>query len=944
MNNTIPLLLLIDGHSLAFRSYYAFAMSRNGGLRTSKGIPTSVCFGFLNSLLDILNYYKPKGIAIGFDRKEPTFRHEADVNYKANRQETPTDFILDIENLHKILSTLKIPQISVPGYEADDVIGTLAELGNQANYQVKIISGDRDLFQLVRPEKNISILYLDHNALKNSTVSKYPEFGCQEIEEKMGIRPDQIIDYKSLCGDKSDNIPGVKGIGDKTAITLLKEYQTLENIYQNIKQIKETTAKKLEVGKQEAFHSKMLATIHLNVPHSLPLEETHLSSFELETVSSILEELELKKILQKVLILHKQLFQPLQLTFEIPSPQDTQITDITDIKVQIVDTRFRLEQLVEILKLEIDSNRPVAWDTETTGLNTRQASLVGIGCCWGDENIAYIPTYHPGQSHLDLDEVLNLLRPILEGKEYPKVLQNAKYDRLVFKQNSVELKGVVFDTLLASYLLNPEEKHKLSDLCTYYQIGVRSLDYKELNLRKQQTIADLPIFRASQYCGLDAYATYLLFGKIKGDIEKYPELKKLLIEVEQPLEIVLAQMERDGVSLDIDYLEQFSLELAKDLQATEKSIYHLAGEEFNINSPKQVGDILFEKLLLDSRKSRKTKTGYSTDQAILEKLQGSHPIIDHLLHYRTYAKLKSTYVDALPKLIEPSTQRLHTDFNQAVTSTGRLSSSNPNLQNIPIRTEFSRRIRKAFIPTKDWIFLSADYSQIELRILTHLTQEPILLQAYQNGEDVHRVTAKILFEKEEITPEERNLGKTINFGVIYGMGAQRFAKESHLSARQGKEFIERYRAMYSHIFEYLEQTKKQAIVQGYVTTILGRRRYFNFSDSGLGKYRGTNKNTFSLQDFKINQEESQMLRSAANAPIQGSSADIIKVAMVKLHDLLKNYHAKILIQVHDELVFEMPPYELEILQPKIKMIMENAVSLTVPLLVEMKTGKNWMMY
>jgi DNA polymerase-1 len=306
--------------------------------------------------------------------------------------------------------------------------------------------------------------------------------------------------------------------------------------------------------------------------------------------------------------------------------------------------------------------------------------------------------------------------------------------------------------------------------------------------------------------------------------------------------------------------------------------------------------------------------------------------------------LKSTYVDALPKLIEPSTQRLHTDFNQSVTSTGRLSSSNPNLQNIPIRTEFSRRIRKAFIPTKDWIFLSADYSQIELRILTHLTQEPILLQAYQNGEDVHRVTAKILFEKEEITPEERNLGKTINFGVIYGMGAQRFAKESHLSARQGKEFIERYRAMYSHIFEYLEQTKKQAIVQGYVTTILGRRRYFNFSDSGLGKYRGTNKNTFSLQDFKINQEESQMLRSAANAPIQGSSADIIKVAMVKLHDLLKNYHAKILIQVHDELVFEMPPYELEILQPKIKMIMENAVSLTVPLLVEMKTGKNWMMY
>jgi len=941
MNNTVPLLLLIDGHSLAFRAYYAFALSRKGALRTSSGIPTSVCFGFLNSLLQVLNYYRPEAVAIAFDRQELTFRHIADSNYKANREETPSDFILDIQNLHEILTALKIPQISVAGYEADDVIGTLAQLGNQTRYQVKIISGDRDLFQLVSPEKNISVLYLEHNALKNPSDGKYPEFNVPEIEEKMGVRSDQIIDYKALCGDKSDNIPGVKGIGDKTAITLLKEYENLENIYQNIKQIKPAIAKKLQEGQKEAFHSQMLARISLDVPIDLKIEELTLTSFELKNVQTLLERLELKTVLQKVITLHETFFQPLQLTFTLTEPAIEK--KLTNINPQIIDTRAKLEKLVESLTEQKNPQQPVAWDTETTGLNTREDKLVGLGCAWGRENIAYIPTYHPRQTHLTLQEVLTLLRPILEGEEYPKVLQNAKFDRLVLKQQGIELKGVVFDTLLASYLLNPEQKHKLSDLCFRYQIGVISLDYQDLNLGKTQTIADLEIPKVAEYCGLDAYATFLLFGKLKSEIEKIPELEELLNKVEQPLEIVLAAMEREGISLDLEYLKQLSGELETELQEIEKAIYQTAGEEFNINSPKQVGDILFNKLQLDPKKSRKIQTGYSTDQAILEKLQGDHPIIDHLLHYRTYSKLKSTYVDALPKLIDLKTQRIHTDFNQTVTSTGRLSSSNPNLQNIPIKTEFSRRIRKAFIPKKDWLFLSADYSQIELRILTHLSQEPLLLEAYQKGEDVHKVTAKILFEKEEITPQERNLGKTINFGVIYGMGAQKLVKEAHLSLAKSKEFIEKYREKYSHIFRYLEETKKDAIVQGYVTTILGRRRYFNFLESGLGKYRGKNKAEFSLENLKMNNEEAQMLRGAANAPIQGSSADIIKIAMVKLYSLLQSYQAKILLQVHDELVLEMPPNELEILKPQIKSIMENAVQLTVPLTVELKTGSNWMM-
>jgi DNA polymerase-1 len=442
---------------------------------------------------------------------------------------------------------------------------------------------------------------------------------------------------------------------------------------------------------------------------------------------------------------------------------------------------------------------------------------------------------------------------------------------------------------------------------------------------------------------MDVYATYHLVPKLTAELEQYPALKKLLLEIEQPLEPVLATMEKRGIRINIKYLNDLSQELEQELERIEKGAYQDAGSEFNLGSPKQLSELFFEKLNLNKKKSRKTKTGYSTDHATLEKLQGDHPVIDKILEYRTLSKLKSTYVDALPALAKEQSRRIHTDFNQAVTTTGRLSSSNPNLQNIPIRSAFSRQIRKAFLPKNGWLLASADYSQIELRILAHLSQEPVLVEAYRNNQDVHRVTAQLLFEKEAVPDAERRMGKTINFGVIYGMGAQRFAREAGVSAAEGKEFIDKYRSRYARVFDYLERMKKEAIAQGYVTTICDRRRYFNFASPALTQLRGSNPEDINLEDLNnINRGDAQLLRAAANAPIQGSSADIIKIAMVKLHDILQNYEARLLLQVHDELVLEVPPDEWEELEPKLHDTMTHAVELSVPLKVEARTGKNWM--
>jgi len=951
-------LLLVDGHSLAFRAYFAFAKSRDGGLRTSTGIPTSVCFGFLQSLLDVIGTEKPEYVAIAFDRPEPTFRHQADPNYKAHRPEAPEDFIVDTINLQQLLAALNFAIVTAPGYEADDVLATLAREATEENIRTRILSGDKDLFQLVDSDKDVAILYLS-GAYGQRRTGKPTAYDPDKVREKLGVTPEQVVDFKALCGDKSDNIPGVTGIGEKTAAKLLNEYATLQGIYDNIDNIKGANRRKLEEGKEEAWRSRSLVQIVSDAPVDVNIEDFKLQGFDETLVTPLLEKLEFKDYIKKLPKLQEQLSggapiaTPVEATPEIAddgdswffSAEDTQQAQQqqakTQIRPQIIDTIAKLSTLVDRLQ---NNTAPVAWDTETTALEPRDATLVGIGCCWGSQpdDMAYIPIAHTRGTTLDRDRVFESLRPILESETHPKLLQNAKFDRLILRCQGVELKGVIFDTMLASYVLDPEKSHNLSDLAFRY-LGIVMDNYSDV-VPKQKTIADIDIDAVAFYCGNDVYATYQLYPLLQAELADIPKLDRLLHQVELPLEPVLSEMEYWGIKIDVDYLNTLSKKLEADLDNIASQAYQEAGETFNLDSPKQLSHILFETLQLDKRKSRKTKTGYSTNAAVLEKLHGDHPLIGLILENRTLSKLKSTYVDALPELARSDTKRVHTDFNQAVTATGRLSSSSPNLQNIPIRTAFSRQIRRAFLPEPGWLLVAADYSQIELRILAHLSQEPVLVEAYQNNRDVHRLTAQLLFEKEEVTPEERRLGKTINFGVIYGMGAQRFAREAGVAASEGKAFIERYNDRYGKVFAYLQQMKREAIAQGYVSTILGRRRYFHFESSRLRKLQGENPKAIDLETASksLGKNDSQLLRAAANAPIQGSSADIIKIAMVRLHELLANYEARLLLQVHDELVFEIPPHEWEELEPKIRSTMEDAIALSVPLVVDVSAGDNWM--
>ncbi len=560
-----------------------------------------------------------------------------------------------------------------------------------------------------------------------------------------------------------------------------------------------------------------------------------------------------------------------------------------------------------------------------------------------EKEVAYIPVGHKNGNNLDKNIALEALRPILESADYPKAFQNTKFDRLVLRCQGINIAGVIFDSMLASYVLNPDSSHGLSELSQKY-LGLMAKSYVEL-VPKGQTIADVSISEVADYCGMDAYTTFGLVAKLREELNNFPRLSKLLLEVEQPLEEVLADMEYQGIRIDSAYLNELSQQLETDLNKLEIQVQEIAGEKFNLGSPKQLSQILFDKLGLNKKYSRKIKTGYSTDAATLEKLQEDDEtgIIEGIIEYRTLSKLKSTYVDALPALVREDTKRVHTDFNQTATSTGRLSSSNPNLQNIPIRTAFSRQIRKAFIPEEGWLIVAADYSQIELRILAHLSQEPVLVEAYNNNEDIHTVTARLVYEKDDITSDERRVAKTINFGVIYGMGSLRFSRSTGIDKNLANEFIKRFYSRYPKVFEFLEGLKKQAISQGYVETILGRRRYVDFTSRNLVEKKNVPPEDIDLSKLKnLGPYDAGLLRSAANAPIQGSSADIIKIASIKIHALLQNYQARLLLQVHDELIFEVPPEELEELQIQIKSVMENAVELSVPLLVEAKAGNNWM--
>ncbi|MBL6741265.1 MAG: DNA polymerase I [Synechococcus sp. BS301-5m-G53] len=975
-----PLLLLVDGHSLAFRSFYAFSKGGEGGLATKDGRPTSVTYGFLKALLDNSKSLKPEGVAIAFDTAEPTFRHKADANYKAHRDVAPEVFFQDLEQLQQILEThLQLPLCMAPGFEADDVLGTLANRAADSGWGVRILSGDRDLFQLVDDNRDIAVLYMGGGPYaKSSGPTLIREEG---VLGKLGVMPNKVVDLKALTGDSSDNIPGVRGVGPKTAINLLKDNSDLDAVYATLEQVEEEGPKasrgaikgalkgKLRADRDNAYLSRKLAEILVDVP--LPKEPSlPLSSVDAEGLSSCLEDLELNSLLRQVggfvaafskggyganaeaaatKTSRPATAEPAANDAEAEPAPDEQV-GLPALKPQLIQTETALDALAQRLMACTDSALPVAFDTETTDLNPFRAELVGIGVCWGEalDALAYIPLGHKGSDdsspeQLPLETVLTALAPWLASSHHPKTLQNAKYDRLILLRHGVALEGVVIDTLLADYLRDAAAKHGL-ELMAEREFGFQPTAFTDL-VGKKQTFADVALEPASLYCGMDVHVTRRLALLLRRELEAMgPQLLPLLKQVEQPLEPVLARMESTGIRIDVPYLQSLSEEMGTTLQRLESEAKEAAGVEFNLASPKQLGELLFDTLGLDRKKSRRTKTGFSTDATVLEKLGNDHPVVPLVLEHRVLSKLKSTYIDALPQLVEAETGRVHTDFNQAVTATGRLSSSNPNLQNIPVRTEYSRRIRKAFLPQEGWTLLSADYSQIELRILTHLSGEEVLQEAYRSGDDVHALTARLLLDKDEVSPDERRLGKTINFGVIYGMGAQRFARETGVSQGEAKEFLAKYKQRYPKVFAFLELQERLALSRGYVETILGRRRPFHFDRNGLGRLLGKDPLEIDLDVARRGGMEAQQLRAAANAPIQGSSADIIKVAMVQLQDALQcqGLPAQLLLQVHDELVLEVAPDALETTRELVVQTMEEAIELSVPLVVETGVGANWM--
>jgi DNA polymerase-1 len=971
MERDKPLLLLVDGHSLAFRSFYAFAKGGEGGLSTKDGVPTSVTYGFLKALLDNCKGLAPQGVVIAFDTAEPTFRHEADAAYKAHREEAPEHFFADLANLQAILKDcLDLPLSMAPGFEADDVLGTLANRAAGEGWRVRILSGDRDLFQLVDDERDISVLYMGGGPYaKNSGPTQIRR---AQVIEKLGVPPEGVVDLKALTGDSSDNIPGVKGVGPKTALTLLKAHGDLDGIYAALDEQKGALKTKLEADRENAFRSRMLAEILVQIP--LPEEpRLALGRVDREGLGARLAELELFSLVKQTegfaRLFSAEPPEPTAATVAAPDsdPAAPEVAAATEpeakgslpaLRPELVTTPEALAALVGRLMGCTDPAAPVALDTETTSLNPFKAELVGIGVCWGEglADLAYVPIGHhsppaadllspppPAPVQLPLDAVLLALGPWLASAGHPKALQNAKYDRLILLRHGLPLAGVVMDTLLADYLRDANDKHGLEAMAER-AFGFHPTAYGDL-VAKGQSFADVPVEAAALYCAMDVHLTRRLGALLAEQLAAMgPELPLLLQQVELPLEPVLAQMEATGIRIDVPYLKELAEELSSTLVRLEREAQEAAGVDFNLASPKQLGELLFDTLGLDRKKSRRTKTGWSTDAAVLEKLEDDHAVVKLVLEHRTLSKLLSTYVEALPALVEPETGRVHTDFNQAVTATGRLSSSNPNLQNIPIRTEFSRRIRKAFLPQEGWRMISADYSQIELRILTHLSGEPVLVQAYNEGDDVHALTARLLLETDTVTPEERRLGKTINFGVIYGMGAQRLARETGMGQARAKEFLSLYKQRYPRVFLYLELQERLALSRGYVETILGRRRPFHFDPGGLGRLRGKDPLEIDLEVARRGGMEAQQLRAAANAPIQGSSADIIKLAMVSLQRALTEagLPARLLLQVHDELVLEAAPEALEEVRQLTRRTMEQAVQLTVPLAVDTGVGPNWM--
>ncbi len=885
-SNHRPVLYVIDGNSYIYRAFYAVR-----GLTNSSGLPTNAVFGFANMLLKIIKEKKPDLLAVVFDPKGPTRRHLEYEQYKAHRPPMPRELVPQIPYIHKLVEAFRIPVFTVEGQEADDVIATIARKAETDDIDITVVTGDKDILQLVGPHIRV------YDTLKEKV------YEPRDVEERFGVQPDRVVEIMGLMGDASDNIPGVPGIGEKTARTLIQEYGTIENLLAHVQDIKKP---KLRQALTESGHlarlSRELAVLRADVPLDLDLDALVVKQPDDAALLWLLKELEFMALLKYVT--------------QKPA-QDAEFRTVLE--------ETELRDLIALLS----SSGEFCFDTETTSPDPMLAELVGISFAVRPFQGYYLPlghVYSGAPKQLSITHALSLLKPVLEDPRIRKIGQNIKYDLLVLSHYGIAVKGLSFDTMIASYLLNPgKPSHGLDAIALEY------LDYKTMTYadvtgtgKKQIAFSEVDISTATRYSGEDTDVSLRLKQMLAPMLEKQ-NLETLFRDIEMPLMEVLADMERVGVKIDANFLKTMSNRLEKDIAGIEKTIYELAGTEFNINSSKQLADILFGKLGLTPLK--RTKTGFSTNVDVLEELAPVHPLPAEILRYRTLAKLKSTYIDALPVMINPRTGRLHTSLNQTVTATGRLSSSEPNLQNIPIRTDVGREIRQAFIAEPGWELLSADYSQIELRVLAHMSGDSALIKTFQQDEDVHTRTASEIFglPVEEITSEMRRKAKAVNFGIIYGISAFGLAQDLGVSNTEAKRYIDSYFSRYPGVRLFLDRTIEEAKTKGYVTTLLGRRRFIPELASTTAAVRSFGE------------------RTAVNTPIQGTAADLIKLAMIRIHASLvqRALRSKMILQVHDELVFEVPDEELDAIKALVKEQMEGVLSLSVPIRVDMGTGKNW---
>jgi len=880
-------LFLIDGSSYIYRAYFAIRHLSN-----SQGMATNAIYGFTNMLLKVIRELKPDQLAVIFDSKGPTFRKEIYPDYKANRAAMPEDLVPQIPYIKRVVQAFNLPGIEMPGYEADDIIATLAKKFSAEGMEVTVVTGDKDLMQIVD----------DHIQLLDTMKDKV--YGPAEVTERFG-GADKVVEVQALSGDSSDNIPGVPGIGEKTAKMLIDEYGDVETLLANLDQLKGKRRENLENYADLARLSKKLVTLVDNLDLEVDDHTFTLAEPDREALTELFKECEFYKLLQE---------------FSIDTKDRAESAGY-----RAVLTESDLDELVAAL----EQSERFAFDTETTSLDAMRADLVGLSFAVTAGEAWYVPVGHhylgmPEQ--LPLDRVLEAVRPLLASPRQLKIGQNLKYDILVLARAGVEVSGPIYDTMLASYLANPATRSHGMDNLAAELLNYHTISYSEVagSGKKQIGFEEVEVEKATTYAAEDADITLRLYEKLVPMVTEQHQ-DGLLNDVEMPLLQILAGMERAGIRINPEFLGGLSADMEKKLAVLEAEIHQLAGGPFNIGSPKQLGEVLFENLGLP--KGKKTKTGWSTDVEVLNKLAEDHEIAAKILDYRSLMKLKGTYTDALPKLIHPETGRIHTSFNQAVTATGRLSSSDPNLQNIPIRTEEGRRIREGFIPSDGCVLLSADYSQVELRILAHMADEPALKEAFARGEDIHRSTASEVLGlfPEMVTDEQRRAAKAINFGVVYGISAFGLAKQLGINRREAQQFIDTYFERYPGIRTFMDTCIAEAREKMYVTTLLGRRCAIPEINSKNGAVRGYAE------------------RNAINYPVQGSAADIIKLAMVKIAARLgkEGLKARMLLQVHDELVFDVPQAELEKVSALVISEMQGAVDLTVPLLVEVGSGRNW---